>query len=234
MLFFRTPTTKEEAVEQIQTAVQHLEQTECDWAPFDTSRLDRRKTAFYDEARKNLESAGFTYLADMEDRVITRRGGPRTFLRFMLAPDYTIMSAIYHIVPSWPMKLAGAKECKVVEFETLLSNGSFLCTGNSEMATKLDSPAQIDSRDLPAGTSWTLVLEAHRNRLQAALAGDRGAFAVPVKNLSELLRAQNEQRRIRGEFRKRVGLSKVELERLGGVRNSSAAAELHSAVLQKN
>ena len=54
---------------------------------------------------------------------------------------------------------------------------------------------------------------------------------VKLNGIADVQRAQDEQQRIKAEFRKRVGLSKAELERFAGT-SSREVDRLHDALTE--
>lgn len=90
---------------------------------------------------------------------------------------------------------------------------------NAGLAGKLDSPPAIGALRLPAGAPWDVLLEAHHRRVKNYLAKHPGVTPIKLENASGCSRAQKEQQRIKSEFRKRVGLTKAELERIAGTKD---------------
>lgn len=142
------------------------------------------------------------------------------------------MADLYHFVPKFPLRVLGAKPAKVLDLETWFSDGAFVCTSNAEMAGKLDSPPAIDALRLPAGTTWDMLLETHQRRVGKYLAAHPGVKPVRLEGMADVRRAQDEQQRIKAEFRKRTGLSKTELERMAGTQGRGVD-RLHDALTEQ-
>jgi hypothetical protein len=185
-------------------ALDHYEYTSVKAEDF--KNVDR---AYYDAVQRDLESHGFVYLDDQENVTLRERSGVRTFLRHMLGPDQATMAIIYHFVRF-------TKSAKVLDLETWFSDGSFVCTSNAESAGKLDTPPAINALRLSYETTWEALLETHQRRVSAFLESHRGTTPVKLNGMADIRRAQAEQQRIKSEFRKGVGISKAELERIGG------------------
>ncbi len=232
LVFFRRPADKEEAVESIGEHVKTLSITRFEYISVEARNFKRLDLAFYDEGRRHLEAQGYRFLDDQENVTLRRRSGTHTFLRILLSSDQTIMADFYHFIPPWTFRLLGAKPAKVLDLETWFSDGCFVCTSNAEMAGKLESPPAIDAARMPAGTSWDMLLQAHRNRVAKYLANHRDAKPVKLQGMANVRRAQDEQQRIKAEFRKRTGLSKTELERFAGTQGK-AVDELHDALTKR-
>jgi hypothetical protein len=214
IIFFKQPANHEELVDSLQQNIEFLKVTHHEWVPADSKKFKHLDLAFYDTIKRNLEHIGYRFISDVEDLTVRQNSGVKCFARQFISPDESTVAGIYHMRPIWHHRVLGAKEAKVTEFESRFSDGSFVVTGNAEMAGKLDSPPEIDSRQFAAGTLWNVVLDAHRFRVQQHLASSRALQVIPFKNEGDIISALSEQRRIIGEFRRRAGLSKRELERI--------------------
>jgi len=207
-----------EAAENLNESVKTLALTRHEYASVDARKFKHLDLAYYDNIRRQLESIGYQYLDDQENVTLRRRSGTRTFVRMFLGRDQATMAELYHFIPKFTLRVLGAKPVKVLGFETWFSDGCFVVTNNAELSGKLDSPPAIDALRLPAGTSWNLLVESHQRRIAKYLAGHPGVTPVKLGGMDDVRKAQDEQQRIKSEFRKRVGLSKAELERFAGTR----------------
>jgi hypothetical protein len=232
LVFFRQPADKQEAVESIGEHVKTLSITQFEYVSVKAEDFKHLDLAFYDQGRRHLEALGYRFLDDQENVTLRRRSGIHTFLRILLSGDQTTMADLYHFVPKFTLRLLGAKPAKVLDLETWFSDGHFVCTSNAEMAGKLDSPPAIDALRLPAATTWDMLVEAHQRRVSNYLANHREAKPVKLSGLADVRRAQDEQQRIKAEFRRRTGLSRTELERFAGTQGK-AVDELHDALTER-
>ena len=153
-------------------------------------------------------------------------------MRFLLSADQTITADLYHFKPGWMLRVLSARDAKVMDLETRFTDGCFVCTSNAEMAGRLDSPPTIDALHMPAGTSGDLVVQAHQNRVGKYLANHRGVQPVKLNGLADVRRTRDEMQQIKAEFRRRTGLSKAELERLGG-QQGKAVDQLHDILTER-
>ena len=231
MLFFQQPIDQKEAVERIGESVKTLALEQFEYISVDAARFKLLDLAFYDNGRRHLETLGYRFLDDQENITLRRRSGISTFIRILVSGDQTTMADFYHFVPQFTSRLLGAKSAKVLDLETWLSDGCFVCTSNAEMAGKLESPPAIDALRMPAGTTWDTLIQAHQNRVAKYLAAHPGVEAIKLKSMADVRRAQDEQQRIKAEFRQRIGLSKAELERFAGTRNREVD-QLHDALTE--
>ena len=231
LVFFQQPADKEEAVESIGEHVKTLSLAQFEYVSVKAENFKHLDLAFYDAGRNHLEALGYRHLDDQENVTLRRRTGNHTFLRILLSGDQTTMADLYHFVPKFTLRVLGAKPAKVLDLETWFSDGHFVCTSNAETAGKLDSPPAIDALRLPAAATWDMLVQAHQRRVSNYLANHRDAKPVKLQGLADVRRAQDEQQRIKAEFRKRTGLSKAELERIAGTQGR-AVDELHDALTQ--
>jgi hypothetical protein len=229
LVFFKAPADEDEAVESIQEGIKNLTKLKHEYASVDTRRFRHLDLTFYEGMQKNLEAHGFRHLVDEENLSLRQRTVPRTFIRVLIGPDNATMAAIYHFRPGWMLGVLGAKDAKVLDLETQFSNGCFVCTGNAEMAGKLDSPPEINAMHLPAATTWDMLLEAHRRRISGYLAAHSDAEAIKLTSIDDVHRSQDEQQRIKAEYRKKTGISKDELQRIAG-ESSKEIDRLHDAL----
>jgi len=225
---FRQPANTEEAAEQIEDHLKRLKQACFEYAPADARDFKHLDLAFYDENRRHLEQQGYGYLADQENISLRNPGSARTFLRFLVNRDQTVIAVLYHF------KRRGfpARESKVLDLESWFSNGSFVCTSNAEMAGKLDYPAAIDSFFLPANTPLDALLLAHERRVSNFLARNPGVSAIRINGMEDVRRAGDELQRIKAEFRSQTGISKAELERIAG-KTGPQIDELHATLTER-
>jgi hypothetical protein len=232
LVFFKAPADEEEAVEGIEDGLKNLTKSKFEYAPADARRFRHLDLAFYDDLRKNLEAQGYRHVGDRENLSLRKPSIPRTFIRYLIGPDNTTMAAIYHFKPGWMLGVLGAKDSKVLDLETWFSNGSFVCTSNAEMAGKLNTPPEINALRLPAATTWEMLLQTHERRVSEYLAAHAGVAPVKLESMDDVHRAQDEQQRIKAEFRRQTGLTKEELERIAGG-SSKQLDKLHDALAKR-
>lgn len=231
ILFFQQPADEKEAVERLGESVKTLALPQFEYVSVNAADFKNLDLGFYDNGRRYLESLGYRYLGDQENVTLRRRNGVHTFIRFLLSGDQTTMADLYHFIPKFGLRLIGARPAKVLDLETWFSNGCFVCTSNAEMAGALESPPAIDSLRLPAATTWDLLVESHQRRVRNFLASHPGVEPVKLKDMADVRRAQDGQQRIKSDFRRRIGLSKTELERFAGT-SGRHVDRLHDALVE--
>ena len=195
--------------------------------PEDFKHLD---LAYYNHIQQSLESRGFSHIDDRENVTLRQRGGANVFWRSMLSADQTIMASFYHLPKSMVRRLRG-KSAKALDFTTRLSDGSFICTSNAPGASKFEYPPTIGQLFMAPGTASDALLDAHTRRVNKYLAAHPGAGAVVINGKEDIQRASEEIQRIKSEFRKQHGLSKLEMERISRL-SGSEIDRLHDAVVE--
>ncbi|MGJ8660825.1 MAG: hypothetical protein ACSHXL_02180 [Bacteroidota bacterium] len=165
------------------------------WEPVDPQNFKNLDLDFYDRIQKELESLGFRCIGNDENQ--TLKGGFEdmyTFVRTFISGDETVQSAVYHPKPALWVRcllfLTGSKLGKVYDFETELSDGSFVVTNNAKMASSLPPVPNINSKQYQVGTSLKNVLKGHLQRVQKQLNEKADVKAVRVSTKKELWSSQ--------------------------------------------
>jgi hypothetical protein len=223
---FRQPADEKEAAEGIAQHVEQLCDSRQEFVPADPREFRHLDLSYYDQTRSVLEGKGFAFLADEEDRAFRQRSKLRVLVRVMVSRDGVTAAGIYHLRPGGWMRALGAKEARVLDLETKLADGTFVCTTNAEAAGALNSPPEVDACHLPAGTPIEALVEAHVRRLVEHLTKNPSAQPVRLQSLEDVHRTQAELHSLKAEFRKRTGLTAEELARIGGTSNVQEVAAL--------
>ncbi len=190
-----------------------------EYAPVNAREFGHLDLSWYEASQRWLEERGFGWLGDEENLTFRRTSkGNRTLLRTMLGRDGTWITYLYHFKPAGLARALAADGFRILELQTQFANGTFVCTSNAEEAGKLDSPPGVDALRLPANSSLDAIVEAHAQRVSAALAANPGGAALRMGGLEDIHRAQNVLQGIKAAFRRDVGITKQELERLAGNR----------------
>lgn len=223
---FKQPVDEQDAAEGIAENVEQLCDSRQEFVPANPREFRHLDLAYYDQTRAALEAKGFAFLADQEDRAFRQRSKLRVMVRVMVSRDGVTAAGIYHFRPGGMLRVLGAKEARVVDLETKLADGTFVCTTNAEAAGALNSPPGVDACHLPAGTPVETIIEAHARRLVEHLTKNPSAQPVRLQSLNEVHRMQAELHKLKTEFRKQTGLTAEELARIGGTTNVQEVAAL--------
>jgi hypothetical protein len=214
---YREGSEETKAAEAIEKNVQTLSLTKHEYATVDGKTFKHLDQGFYERGQGFLEARNFRWVGDVENLTLrSAHKGPRTFLRVFVHPGASTMAALYHFRAPWLVRLLGAKDAKVLDLETWFADGTFVCTGNAEMAGKLKSPPGVDELQMAAASSWESVVDAHEQRINLQLQRHPGVMPVAVKDLADVLRAQEELQRLKGQHRQETGITKDELEGIMG------------------
>lgn len=158
--------------------------------------------AFYDQYRQQLESMGFRFLADWENMTLSRVFPQmRTMLRVMVSTDGSIRCAAYHIRNLNP-------QVKTYDFETELSDGTFLTTSNARDRS-LSTPG-IDSKKFPTSTSLSDLLQFHQQRLAEKLATNPTLKPMLATSIEDNLKMQNRQQQLQAKHKRETGFVNAE------------------------
>jgi hypothetical protein len=197
---------------RIEDKLKPMTELRHEYAPANLAEFNHLDLAFYDEGRRFLEQRGYSLVGDRENVTLRKANGRRTLLRLMLSRDKTAQAFFYHFKFG---AQESSRDARVMDLQTCFSNGSFLCTSNAKSAGKFESPPTISSMFLPE-QSLEVVLQTHERRLQEHLAQNRGVKPIMIQGPDEFQRVMDSLQKIKGEFRRQQGISKIELERISG------------------
>jgi hypothetical protein len=186
---------------------------------------------FYDRMRSSLESQGFRFLGDRENATLSRVApDKRTFLRTMVNADGTICGAAWHRRLNRPFR-SFATDIKSIEFESELSDGTFVTTSNNlESARSLPFPG-IEAERFPSETSADELLRVHRERLARVLESRPHLSPTKLQTMEDVIWFQRRQQMIKAKHKQSIGYASVEsvekaLGRPLGTEQRTFAAEI--------
>lgn len=205
--------SRKKGAQRLTALVRHLYAGRNEYREADLSRFRHLDLRFYDEAARVLEGEGFVRLADLEDVTCNEAPGgvgAPVFIRGLIGDGGRISAGIYHfrtlLRKTWQARLlGGAKPAKVVDFETELSDGTFLTTSNAASARSMTLPSRVLADHLPSGCTPLEVLEAHRRRLADYLAEHPEAEVRPVTTLEQALEMGHRMQDLKAEHRRSMG-----------------------------
>jgi hypothetical protein len=165
----------------------------------------------------DMEARGFRHVADLEILEVSRSTTTllaRTMIRSMISEDGCIVSNYYQVKPRIcrRMKLLakgllnrrfidaphnfinGMRTRHCADFETEFDDRSFLTTSNAQAAALISAPPTIETHYFPYGTSSSVLLDAHRRRLDEILHTRSGVKPIALSCASDLLQMQKRQR----------------------------------------
>jgi len=184
---------------------------------------------FYEQAQRDAEAFGFTWLADIEDETLSQvYPHLRTFVRILLAPDFHSRFAIYEIVPGGPYGKPTRQPLQTRELISELSDGFCLITTTAPTAKILDAPPGVSRTHLPADSRMVDLLEAHRQAM------DDYKILRPVASFEEIrdfdqatVAWQKGIDRQRAKLETENGLKLEEIVRIGGKGKEKLSADVH-------
>jgi hypothetical protein len=186
---------------------------------------------FYDRARQQLETKGYTWLADVEDLTLSRiYPHNRTFLRLCVDAGRMIRASVYHLHPRGvvismlQLVQLFPRHLRVIELVTEI-NGRFLVTSNTHGVDRLEPPPEAKVERMPLGSELLAVVSRHEARITELLREHPERSPVSFETFDEVLASIARAHLTMARHRQKVGgLSRDELERLKG-RPLSAAEE---------
>jgi hypothetical protein len=229
LIFSRNkPTNRKELAEVVGDGLKTLCQTDVRYVPVQARDFKGLDLAYYDDCQKRFEARGFTFLEDIEVVMPKpNKNFARTFLRVMLSRDGTGIASFYHLRPGWALRVMGAKEFKGYGIDTQFSNQTFVSTDNAEAVGALEQPPALSECHLPKETYIEMVMDAHEKRVAQHRTMCPESEPIRMHSAAAVHQALALQQRIKAEHRQKAGLSKAELEKIGGVTNNQVINDLH-------
>lgn len=223
-----------DAAEKIAKHVDALCESHYEYASVNATDFSHLDLTWYDTSQRWLQEKWFALLGDEENLTFKRTSkGNRTLLRTMLGRDGTCLAYLYHFKPATTPRTLGGNGFKILELQSHFSNGAFLSTSNAEAAGKLDSPPGVDALRLPGDASLEAILATHDQRYNSFLANNPGVSPGRITNLEDVHGVQNVLQEIKAAFRRNVGITREELQRMAGPRLCPAQIEVLHAEVEK-
>jgi hypothetical protein len=210
---FLPATTPEEAAAALLEQEKVLYAGAHEYRRVTAQNFDGLDVDFYETTRTRLETLGFRYFGDVENVTVASSFTlfrMHAILRVMVGDGGTVVAAVYHVrMFGFPrlLQLVGAlpRQLKIVDFESELTNGQHVCTGNTlESDTTAPFPG-ISKRRFPMTTPVEQLIAHHRIHLYDELAADPDAQPVYFASLEDVLEFQNRQEMIKAAHKARTG-----------------------------
>lgn len=204
------------AAKSIVESMKHMYSTPHTIVPIDEKDFGHLALSEYKFFRDTMEAEGFKYLADLE--ILEVSNSPtsviaRTMIRSLISNDGAIATNYYQVMPNifrrlklllrgiinlrWiaaPKNFMHAMKTRhCIDFETEFSDDTFLITTNAETAGLISGPPTIENHFFPYGTPYTVLLKAHRARLQVILHNNQGLSPKAHQSLPDILQMQKRQ-----------------------------------------
>lgn len=186
---------------------------------------------FYDRARKELESRGYRFLADVEDLTLSRiYPQNRTFMRMLVDAGGMIRATAYHLHPRGvvvsllQLVQLYPRHLRVLELVSEVQ-GTFLVTSNTNGVDRLEPPPEAKVERLPLQSTLPEIIGRHEARITELLRAHPGRQPKTFESLDDVTSSIARAHVAMARHRQKVGgLSRDELERLKG-RPLSASEE---------
>jgi hypothetical protein len=223
------------SAERLLQTMQSLYEQQHVFQQVDCKTFRKLDQAFYRQSQKTLEKLGFRQIADIEDVTVSRTNpAHRTFIRVLLSGDRTTVGGCYQFPLSWLVRLfqrlgLAPKGGKAIDFESELSNGTFLVTTNTlEMDTTVDIPG-VQRQQFPHNTSAENLLARHREKLREL--GKQRIQPLKMNSYQDIEAAQHRLQAIKNNYRASVGfVTDADIDQTATDRQRQAAETLKQAV----
>lgn len=228
------------AAQRILQGMQHNFQDQVTYRVAAEADFPHLRIKDYHDIQAELEALRFRHLVDHENMRVSASPGSvimPTLIRRYVSVGGNISSDHYQVRPNlrrrlrmlltgllnlrWiaaPRNFLGAlKTRNCVDFETELSDGSFITTSNALAAAKISLPAEIDGEHYPYGHPVTALLQRHRQRLAARLAASPGLKPLRVDSVEDVLAMSARLQALKARHRQAVGwVTNQELRGMAG------------------
>lgn len=167
-------------------------------------RLD---PGFYNTATAALQALRFSKVADYVDCHL-EKSAPwmRSVLRAFLSSDGTVMGAVYNVrLLSWyrVVQLIGviSRDMRTTEFETELSDGSFVSTSNATDAGKTSEFPGLSRKFFSKSTLPSELYANHREHIREIIFERPGVTLLVLRSFEDLCAAQDRQNQLKSRHR---------------------------------
>src|SRR6266496_1781033 len=154
---------------KILETIKALSMEKHEYGPARPREFPHLDLTFYDRSEHELDQLGFRSLGDWENLTVSGASTVvmRTFLRLAVSRDGLVTAALYHartrLVLCLLLSVLGKQPVfKVCEFESEYSDGSFLVTTNSKVASTLRIPPVMIVESKPHHTPIAALSLLHR------------------------------------------------------------------------
>ncbi len=192
----------------------------------------------YRAFQAEMEAENFSFMSDLEILEVSQSPTSviaRTMIRSMLSRDGTINAGYYQIKPNLERRvkllLKGLKNLRWIDaprsflnslgtknyfdFETALSDGTFLVTTNIQPS--ISNPPSVETHYLPFATPASAMLQFHKQQLEEKLKNNAAISPGTMSSLPDILAMQKRQRDQKTAYRATVQwITQSELQTMSG------------------
>jgi hypothetical protein len=165
--------------------------------------------AFYERALSEFTAGGFRYLADMEDRTLSRQFPQmRTFVRMFVGDEGATSGAAFHAkVRGWMrlLKLVGLLPARPFYFdlETEFSDGTFIVTTNTLGADLSAEVPGVERQAVPQNTLLPEMLRTHRSAVERKR--EDAVFPLKMHSVGEVWAMQHRLQEVKNAAKAALG-----------------------------
>jgi hypothetical protein len=194
--------------------------------PKDYPHLD---DAWYDEREGELRNLGYRLIGNLGMESV------HSYVRASVSSDGHECIGFYHAkfpgLRGLMMRLLGVKDQYVVEATTSFSDGSIEITTTAPESALLSVPEPLRRLHIAPDSSVRNVAMVHSKRVAAILVQRPDLDVIPVRTFEDLVAtARREEDLKRAHYAAHGGISREDLERIGGAENRGIAHEVHDEI----
>jgi hypothetical protein len=177
---------------------------EFEWTCAELESVKGLDRAYYEEVSKELGELGFQKLADVEYLHLSKaHPACRTVVRWFVIEHGQIAASAYQKMGAGKQGLLGRmfsakRESRVVDFQTAMSDGSFVLTSNAGKLLALESADQIKKASLEEVVSLKEQQDFHIERVKQFCSDS--VRPVVAKTREQVMRLEAIQHRLEQEY----------------------------------
>lgn len=194
--------------------------------PKDYPHLD---ASWYDERERDLRGIGFRLIGNMGME------GVHSYVRAVGSSDGEICVGFYQAkfpgIQGLKMRLLGAKFPYVIEATTSFSDGTIETTTTAQQNALLSVPEHLHRVHLAPDSTARQVAMAQSERVATVLAERPELEVIPVRTFDDMLAsARREEDLKRSHYAATGGITREDLERLGGPKKRGVAHQIYDEI----
>lgn len=195
-------------------------------SPKDYPHLD---AAWYDERERDLLGLGFRLIGNLGME------GVQSYVRACASSDGQECVGVYHLrftgIRALTMRMIGFREQYATEATTSFSDGRIVTTTTVPESSLLTAPELLQRIHIDPEASVRKVVMLHSERVAGILAERPDLEVIPVRNFEDLMASVLREEEIkRAHHAANGGITREDLERLGGPKNRGIAHRVYDEI----
>lgn len=195
---------------------------EHEFLPATLSSFEELDKNFYATTQKYMEEIGFTYIADLENRNISKQG-IQTCIRTMHHPETKAMAAFFY-VPSLQIGF--------LELESVLTNNSFIVNTTTPKSNAITTFPTINMEYHPVDISASQLYSAHLEHVMKILSVNKNTKCISITSYDDIVKTQNLMNKIKHDKLASIGWVTLEYLKNQTHGDEEFAAKIYEAAQQ--